>query len=50
LLKFNTFSGTTLKWIIEELNNQGNIKGKEGHNLKEIEDKECAVNNDNESY
>jgi hypothetical protein len=33
-------SGTILKWKIEELNNRGNFKGKEGHNMKEIEDKE----------
>jgi hypothetical protein len=40
LLKFNTLPGTILKWKIEELNNRGNFKGKEGHNMKEIEDKE----------
>jgi hypothetical protein len=40
LIKFNIFSGTTLKWKIEEFNNQENMKGKEGHNIKEIEDKE----------
>jgi hypothetical protein len=30
-------SGKTLKWKIED---KWNIKGKEGHNTKEIEDKE----------
>jgi hypothetical protein len=40
LLKFNTLSGTTSKWKIDELNNQWIIEGKEGHNMKEIEDKE----------
>jgi hypothetical protein len=45
LIKFNIFSDTTIKWKVEEFNNQENMKGKKGQNIKK-----WAVNKDNKSY